>query len=642
MRRRSSVSLRRISSTTSWEGRTRFHALWSAFQEGFPSLHFRINDLIAEEDRVAARLTITGVHGGPFSGVRATGRPIEIDGFVCFRIRSGKIVERWAVLDEFRLLQQIGVLPGGPRRTSVRARREERLMATVRGTIVDRASGRPLEARVRVISSTGNSVIPREAVLKVGGGEPFFYADRSFAVDVPRGQVDIVVERGTEYRSLRRTLWVHGKETNDLDLPLERWAEPAARGWYAGNTHVHYSEKETAPEARLRLDPRVEDLPVLIVSILKRRDLPYASNAFPIGRHPLSTHEHVIDVGEESRHNDEPWRIGLGHIMLVNIRNLVEPVSRGILVDDSSPDYPPLVDACDAARAQGGTVIWCHNANGMEAPIAAALGRLHALNLFDPYWMDPEYELWYALLNCGIRLPASTGSDWFVCSANRVYVDVGASFSYENWLARLREGRTTVTNGPLLRLSVEGAAPSNDLLGLRGDRRASIALEWESAQPIDRIEIIRDGEVCATIAPESDSGTNAWRIAHANTGVNVKVSVSMAASVDGGSPAGQLAERGTFRTDLDVPEAGWIAARAWGARRDSYGHAIWAHTSPIYLRARPPAATVRAAADLFLGRLSLATEWLGHGARFDNAAQRARMLQVFAEGRDHFTRLARS
>src|SRR5512132_1140436 len=145
-----------------------------------------------------------------------------------------------------------------------------------------------------------------------------------------------------------------------------------------------------------------------------------------------------------------PWRIGLGHIMLLNIRELVEPVSRGVLVDDANQDYPPLVDACDKARSQGGLVLWCHIGNGMEAPIAAALGRLDGLNLFDPYWTDPEYELWYRLLNCGIRLPASTGSDWYVCSSNRVYVDVPGQFSYESWLAGLRAGRTVVTDGPLL------------------------------------------------------------------------------------------------------------------------------------------------------------------------------------------------
>ena len=89
----------------------------------------------------------------------------------------------------------------------------------------------------------------------------------------------------------------------ELDLPLERWTDLPEQGWYAGNTHVHYDETETRALERLRLDPRVEDLPVFVVSRLQRRELAYASNAFPIGRHALSTPEHVIDVGEESRHN---------------------------------------------------------------------------------------------------------------------------------------------------------------------------------------------------------------------------------------------------------------------------------------------------------------------------------------------------
>lgn len=512
-------------------------------------------------------------------------------------------------------------------------------MPTIRATIHDRATGRPLEARVHVLASTGQFHAPDGAILKVGGGDPFFFADRAFALDVPRGQADIVVERGTEYRPLRQTVDVPASGTIDLDLGLERWIRTAERGWYAGNTHVHYSEKETRPLDRLRLDPRVEDLPVLIVSILKRRELPYASNAFPIGHHHLSTHDHVIDIGEESRHNDEPWRMGLGHIMLVNIKQLVEPVSRGILVDDSSPDYPPLVDACDKARGQGGTVIWCHNANGMEAPIAAALGRLDALNLFDPYWMDPEYDLWYALLNCGIQLPASTGSDWFVCSANRVYVDVGHDFSYENWLSGLRAGRTVVTNGPLLRLTVDGQGPSNNILDIGGDRRVRVNLEWESSIPLDRVEIVRDGEVVATASPASDGEpfTRGIHEEQSVAGASVRVDVNVRTRI-GGSPS----TTGQLQADVDAADAGWIAARAWGRHRDSYGHATWAHTSPVYLRTRPIPARARVSASMFLERIDRATGWIRSSARFDDASQRDRTLQLFTDGRAFYEGLARA
>ncbi|HEY3080067.1 MAG TPA: CehA/McbA family metallohydrolase [Chloroflexota bacterium] len=531
-------------------------------------------------------------------------------------------------------------------------------MATVRGRVFERERGRTLEARVQVLDSTGHVRAPDGAVLKRGPGEPFFYCEGEFEVDVPRGQVDVVVERGTEYRPLRVTLDAPSSGTVNLDLGLERWVRMAEQGWHAGNTHVHYDETETRPLERLRLDPRVEDLPVLIVSQLQRRQIPYASNAFPIGRHELSGHGQVVDVGEESRHNREPWEIGLGHIMLINLQRLVEPLSRGVLVDDSSPDYPPLVDACEAARGQGGLVLWCHNANGMEAPVAAALGKLDGLNLFDPYWMDPEYDLWYALLSCGIRLPASTGSDWFVCSSNRVYVET-PTFSYERWLEGLRAGRTFVTDGPVLRLRVEGRAPSNEVLGLSGDRTVEVALEWESTSPLDRVEIVRDGEVVATATPGTDAEPIGQRFFAAGPSATASASASVSARVDVGvgafggtaatapATAAATASAGTTRTAgrlvarIDAAAAGWVAARAWGRRRNSYGHALWAHTSPVYLRERSEIGRARAAAEGFVGRIATALEWIERGARFEDDRQRARMRELFREGHGYYRRLTR-
>jgi hypothetical protein len=479
-------------------------------------------------------------------------------------------------------------------------------MTTLRGRIWDRESGRPLEARVQVTASTGHFRAPDGAILKVGTGEPFFYSDGTFEVDVPVGQTDVVVERGTEYRPLRMVLRAPSSGNVDVDLPIERWVKLPEMGWYAGNTHVHYNERETRPVDRLRMDPRVHDLPVLIVSHARRGELAYATNQFPIGRHDLSTHDHVIDVGEETRHNIETQVMGYGHIMLVNLKKLVEPLSRGLLVDESNPDYPPLVDACDAARAQGGVVIWCHNGGTMEAPVAAGLRRLDAMNLFDPYWMDPEYDDWYRMLNCGIHLPASTGSDWFVSSSNRVYVDVGTDFSYETWLERLTAGRTFVTDGPILRLAVDGHAPAGDILDVAaGVRSMPVTVEWAGAQAIDRIEIVRDGEVVAA-ADNPDQATE-----------------------------------GTFRATVDVVGAGWLAARCWGQRRTSYGHALWAHTSPVYLRAMPDSAVVRAASGYFVENIDQTLEWIATKARLDNQAQRDRLLQIFREGRGVYERLNR-
>ena len=260
-------------------------------------------------------------------------------------------------------------------------------MGTVTGTIVDAQSGKEIAAKVSVQGNGGLFHAPESSIATVGTTNPYFYADGSFSVDLPRGQADVRVERGTEYAPLHVTVSVPLKGTVNLSLPMQRWIRLDDQGWYPGNTHIHYREYETRPEERLRFDTEVEDLTVTVISVLQQQELAYATNRFPVGRmdHPTRPHW-VLDVGEETRHNAilGDSSSGYGHVMLVRLQEQVEPLSRGVLVDDSDPDYPPLIDACDTARAQGGVVIWCHNGWGMEAPIAASLQRIDALNLFDP------------------------------------------------------------------------------------------------------------------------------------------------------------------------------------------------------------------------------------------------------------------
>jgi len=103
---------------------------------------------------------------------------------------------------------------------------------------------------------------------------------------------------------------------------------------------------------------------------------------------------------------------------------------------------------------------------------------------------------------------------------------------------------------------------------------------------------------------------------------------------------GDGSARGVATRRVEVGEAGWIAARAWGRRRNSYGHALWAHTSPVYLRERPTGAVAGAAAAFFVERIARAREWIATRARFDDLAQRERMLRLFDEGRAYYARLS--
>ena len=117
-------------------------------------------------------------------------------------------------------------------------------MATIKGVITDQTSDELAPCTVHVLSADGTFVHPDGSVLKVGPGTPAFYCDGSFEVTVPTGGVRVLVERGTEYEPLERNFTVTETQTVDLELPLQRWSHLAEQGWYPGNTHIHYDEKE--------------------------------------------------------------------------------------------------------------------------------------------------------------------------------------------------------------------------------------------------------------------------------------------------------------------------------------------------------------------------------------------------------------
>lgn len=77
---------------------------------GMPDWHTEIEDLIAEGDKVVARITMTGTHTGDFFGIPATGKRVSFTGIYIARIANGKIVEHWGEEDSLGLLQQLGAI----------------------------------------------------------------------------------------------------------------------------------------------------------------------------------------------------------------------------------------------------------------------------------------------------------------------------------------------------------------------------------------------------------------------------------------------------------------------------------------------------------------------------------------------------
>jgi steroid delta-isomerase-like uncharacterized protein len=93
-------------------GPAEFKPFLANMRAGIPDARVRVEDILAEDDRVAIRVTLEGTHTGDGLGVPPTGRRVSIQGIIIARMANGQMVEAWNSYDQLGLLRQIGALPG--------------------------------------------------------------------------------------------------------------------------------------------------------------------------------------------------------------------------------------------------------------------------------------------------------------------------------------------------------------------------------------------------------------------------------------------------------------------------------------------------------------------------------------------------
>lgn len=82
--------------------------------EAFPGFDVTFEDLLVEGNRVAMRLTITGVHRGRMMDIEPTGKEVTFGNTIFHRMEDGLIAERWVQPDVFGILVQLGAVEGPP------------------------------------------------------------------------------------------------------------------------------------------------------------------------------------------------------------------------------------------------------------------------------------------------------------------------------------------------------------------------------------------------------------------------------------------------------------------------------------------------------------------------------------------------
>jgi hypothetical protein len=148
-----------------------------------------------------------------------------------------------------------------------------------------------------------------------------------------------------------------------------------------------------------------------------------------------------------------------------------------------------------------------------------------------------------------MKVPFSTGTDWFIYDFSRVYVPLAGAWTPKRWLAELAAGKSTITNGTFLELTAGGRKIGDTIAAVAGDE---IRVQGTAIGRTDfqKLELIHNGEVVHFANAKKEGG-------------------HFAASID---------------FTLKVSGPGWIALRIpENAPKNELGQPQFAHTSPIYM-----------------------------------------------------------
>jgi hypothetical protein len=519
----------------------------------------------------------------------------------------------------------------GTRRMRVEAlqRRFKGVVGTLQLTVVDRA-GHRLPARISVTTAEGRGYAPDDAWRHADEAfdrserefeYSYFHSSGSSELTVPAGQVHVEVWHGPEYRVYRADVSVPTGGRVTQRVTLQRVANLPAQGWWGGDVHVHMNYggayRNTPPH--LAFQAHAEDLHVVENLIVNKEQRIPDMAYFRTDADPVSTPTFLLRHAQEF-HTSVWGHMGLlgltSHYLLPEYAGYPNTAAASLVLTNAT--------VADLAHAQGALVGYVHPFDTKpdpadttaplyyELPVDVALGKVDYLEVMGYSDHLITSEIWYRLLNCGIRLPAAAGTDAFPNFASlrgppglvRVFVTSGARLNHAAWLAGLKAGRTFVTNAPLLEFSLGGHPIGDEIRLPVGSHRLTARVRLRSNVAIDHLEIVGNGKVVATIPLRGDRMT-------ATDSVSIPVSAS-----------------------------GWYVLRAYSDRAEMPVLDLYpfASTSPIYVRVEGQ--PVRSAEDaaFFVGWIDRIEAATRASTGWNTLAEQAQVLQLLARARAVFTR----
>jgi hypothetical protein len=305
--------------------------------------------------------------------------------------------------------------------------------------------------------------------------QPQIYrADGEF-ICLPNGTYNVEYSRGPEYLIKRSSLSVSdGVGAPQWSFQLERWINPADSGWYSGDHHIHASgcmhyQSPTEGVMPEEITRHIRGEALTVGEVLTWAPSYYYQKRFFEGKiNTVSTRDTLVRYdlevsGFPSSHS--------GHLVLIRLKDQDYPDTKEI---EGWPSW--ALPIAKWAKAQGAVVGFAHTALGLdvkstnlpnyEIPSFNSIGAneilvdvthdaVDFLSLVDTP-STPELNLWYHMLNAGLRVRAGGETD-FPCmsdervGAGRSYVQLDqkpkGDSGYDAWVAGFRAGRSYASDG---------------------------------------------------------------------------------------------------------------------------------------------------------------------------------------------------
>lgn len=489
--------------------------------------------------------------------------------------------------------------------------------------LTDSETGTPVPGWVRIRDSDGNQVavselFPRDLTPGVQQRiDAWSVVVQPTRITLPRRKLIVEALFGLETERATATLDLTGKSESSLNIPLTFFYRAKQHGYRSANTHLHLMKLTRDESDRyLREIPKADGLDVLFLSYLERAEAQkdYISNRYTQADLDKLARDSGVAFGngEEHRHNFSAQGQGFGHVMLLDIKELILPVSIGQGIMKMGTDGLPVQRGIDQARRDGATVIWCHNDFGLEDVPNLVSGRIHALNIFDGNRVSSYKHSFYRYLNAGLRVPFSTGTDWFMYDVARVYVPADqATITPRAWLKNLAAGQSYITNGPFLEFRVAGRN-LGETVKLAAPGEVDVVARAVGRVNFERIELILNGKVIKSEPSRPEAGHF-------------------------------VAE---FRSPLNVDGPGWLALRlppqpvkddpelTAPVPLNELGQPLFAHTSPIYLEVAGRRIFDSSAVRALITEMEESIEQINKQGQFADEEEKARVRSVYVEGID--------